>query len=293
MRIEYEGLYDLVVVTYDNEEIDRMKGIEGGTGVHENVFDAPEITGKDAAFETATAKIKRYGKVGTRVSFSTKINDLQIGQLIQVKLDSYGIDAEFLIESVKISELGTYDSKAIYDVTLVDGAATGGWADFFKKLANNNKAPGAIYENIQQDEVLTTLSNFSKTWTSTEQPNIFAKIYPGATLQPGSNTFPSFEDKYRINSLVFYTDVKEVFRKPISKQTSTGTQLTTTTFINPYEANYMEITHVGWIGGWNIPDTATGLNPTRGTVLIDKQPFSINKTDTQALQIERIDTKGW
>jgi hypothetical protein len=74
----------------------------------------------------------------------------------------------------------------------VDGAATGGWADFFKKLANNNNRPQALYENIQENEVLTTLQTFNKTWTSTEQPNIFAVTNPGPTLQPGPNTYPCF-----------------------------------------------------------------------------------------------------
>jgi hypothetical protein len=144
ITIEYEGLYDLVVISYDNEEIDRMKNIEGGSGIHENIYDVSDITGADAAFETANAKLRRYAKVGNKITFTTKLDGLNIGQLIHVKFDSYGIDSDYLIESVKISELGTHDSRALYDVSLVDGKASGGWAEFFKKLANNNKGPQSL-----------------------------------------------------------------------------------------------------------------------------------------------------
>jgi hypothetical protein len=287
LRIEYEGLYDMVVISYDNEEIDRMQGIEGGSGIHENMFEASDITGSDAAFETANAKLKRYAKVGTRITFTTKLDGFKAGQLIPVKLDSYGIDAEYLIESVKISELGTFDGRCIYDVSIVDGAATGSWANFFKKLANNNNGPQSLYENIQENEVLTTLQTFNKTWTSTEQPNIFAVTNPGPTLQPGPNTFPCFDSRVLIKYMSFFVNEVEFFRKPISKTTTSTGQIKTTVFVTPIEANNIDITHVGWFGGMKVTnDLNTGI-------LIDKQPYSINKSDTQALQIDKTDIKGW
>jgi hypothetical protein len=287
MLVEYQGLYDMVVISYDNEEIDRMKGIEGGSGIHENMYDATDITGVDAAFETANAKLKRYAKVGKRITFSTKLTNLVAGQLIHVTLDSYDIDTDFLIESVKLSPLGTYDDRCIYDVSLVDGAATGGWADFFKKLANNNNKTKALYENIQENEVLTTLQTFNKTWTSTEQPNIFAVTNPGSSLQPGPNTYPSFDNRTLIKYMSFFVNNVEFFRKPISKTVTTTGQIKTTVFLTPLEANNVNITHVGWFGGMTV---TKNLNTG---ILIDKQPFSINKSDTQALQIDKTDIKGW
>jgi hypothetical protein len=135
--------------------------------------------------------------------------------------------------------------------------------------------------------VLTTLQTFSKTWTNTEQPNIFAKTNPGPTLQPGSDTFPCFDDRTLVKYMSFFVDDVEFFRKPISKTSTATGQIKTTVFLTPLEANNINITHVGWFGGSTVTDKLnTGI-------LIDKQSFTFRKSDTQALQIDKTDTKGW
>ncbi len=286
ITITYQGLFDIVVVSHDQAEISRMQGIEGGTGIHEHVIDDPYLTNRGAAFDSAAAKLARYAKVGNKVTFDTKIKGLRAGQLIPVQLASFGIDDYFLIESVRASELGTSDGKILYSVTLVDGSATGGWSKFFKQLANRGQA-FVLRENIQENEVLTTLASFTRTYLDNQQPNIFKLPNPGATTQPGPSQYPAFEEKDRVKYIAFFNNNTELFRKQISKQTETTGQIVSTTYIAPFDANNVQITHVGWFGGWQ----ATGNSGTG--VLVDYQVYSRIKTDMEAIQIDKTDIKGW
>jgi hypothetical protein len=286
ITITYQGLFDIVVVSHDQAEISRMQGIEGGTGIHEHVIDDPYLTDRGSAFDSAAAKLARYAKVGNKVTFDTKIKGLRAGQLIPVKLASFGIDDYFLIESVRASELGTSDGKILYSVSVVDGSATGGWAKFFKQLANKGQA-FVLRENIQENEVLTTLASFTRTYLDNQQPNIFKVTNPGASTQPGTSQYPAFEEKDRVKYIAFFNNNTELFRKQISKQTIITGQIDSTTYIAPFDANNVQITHVGWFGGWQ----ATGNSGTG--VLVDYQVYSRIKTDMEAIQIDKTDIKGW
>lgn len=283
--IKYRGLFNIVVISYDNTEIQRLKDIDGTSGIVESVIDDPYITDRQTAFDDAAAKLARYAKEGRRITFETKITGLDPGQLIQVVLPSYGIDDYFLIESSRATELGTADGRLTYDISIVDGSATGGWANFFKQLANKGEAY-VVRENIQENEVISTIEYFTKTWNQNELPNIYKKIYPGSATYPGANTIASFEDNQRVRFLTFYSNNIELFRKAVTKTTTTDTQIITTTYISPADAN-TAITHVGWIGG----DSA---NSNAGTgVLIDKQAYAKIKTNLETIQIDKTDKKGW
>jgi hypothetical protein len=289
LTVTYQGLFNIVAVTYDQAEIIRMQALDGTTGIYENVSDDPYITSRQPAFDDANAKLKRYAKVGRRITFDTYINDLDVGQLVQVTLPSFGINDYYLVEKSRASELGTIDGRLMYSVSIVDGSATGGWANFFKKLANKGEAY-VLRENIQENEVLATLSTFSKTWSLVDMTgNIFKKTYPSSSLYPGSNVYPSFEDSDRVKFLVFYdASNNEIFRKAITLQsvTSNNKQITSTTYIAPYEAN-VSIAYVGWIGG------ATASISAGSGVLVDKQTFSKVKSNLESIQIDKIDTQGW
>lgn len=287
IEITYQGLFDIVALTYDRGEIDRMQAVEGGTGWHEDVLDEPYISSRAAAFETANAKLKRYAKIGSKITFDTKIIGLKPGQMLPINLDSYDINDDYLIESAKATELGTHDGKMVYTVTAVDGAATGGWATFFKKMATRGQA-FVLRENIKEDEVLTLLDSFNKTWTSSEQPNIFAEVYPSESLYPGAEAYPMFTEGTEVKYLALFDANGEFFRKPISKQTEPAAgELVSTTYIAPFEANGITITHVGWFGDVNATkEVGTGL-------LVDKQTYNKTKTSIEAVQIDKNDLKGW
>lgn len=288
LEITYQGFFDIVVLTQDQGAINAMMLTEGGTGYHDAVTDEAYLTTRQSAFESANAKLKRYASIGNRVAFRTKIPGFRAGQLINLTFPSYGIKTtEFLIESVKYAELGTDDDRFLYDVVCVDGASTGGWANFFKKMANREQK-FVIRENIDEEEILITLASFTKVWTETENPNIWRELYPNDPLYPGADLFPSFSKENRVKYVTLYNGTTEIFRKPILKQMEyTPGQLTSVVLLLAYEANNVQITHIGWIGG----GTAT-MTANTGTI-VDKQPYSKIKNDLESVQIEKTDIKGW
>lgn len=289
IEITYQGLFDIVAVTWDQSEVEARKTTENNSGIYENVIDDPYATTRAAAFETANAKIKRFGKIGKKISFDTFITGLRAGQLLTIDLPSFDINnTQFLIESIQAAELGTDDGRCTYKITAVDGAATGGWADFFKKIATRGEN-FVLRENIKEDEVLVLLDQFNKTWTSVERPNIFAEVYPSNTLMPGAMTLPMFEPQDRVKYMTLYNATGEFYRKAITKtDASTPGQNVATNFIAPFEANDVQITHIGWIGGKYASGTIGGDG-----ILIDKQVYNREKNNIEAIQVDKIDLRGW
>jgi hypothetical protein len=286
IEITYQGLFDIVAVTWDQNEVETRKAAENNSGIYENVIDEPYATNRAAAFETANTKLKRYAKIGKKIRFDTFITGFKAGQLVMVDMPSFDINnSQFLIESIAATELGTEDGRCTYKITAVDGAATGGWADFFKKMATRGEN-FVLRENIKEDEVLVLLDQFSKTWTSTERPNLFYELYPSMDLYPASDLFPSLGDDNEVTYIALYDATGEFFRKRITKQERTDTQIVSTTFISPFEANEVQITHVGWFGANATDEIGSGL-------LIDKQIYSKFKDKVEAIQIDKIDLKGW
>lgn len=288
LEITYRGFVDIVALSYDADAVAEMKAIEGGTGLHEHVIDDPHITSRQSAFETANAKLRRYARIGRKITFDTQIKGFKAGQLVRVKLDSYGIDDDYLIESIQANELGSHDGRLVYRISAVDGAASGGWAKFFKDIATRGQA-FVIRENIRDEEVLALLELFQKTWLHNDRVNIFRKTYPGANTFPGNDTMPSFTDENRVKFMVLFDENdKEILRKTATIQTEANEgMLVTTVYVAPYEANDVEIKSVGWYGG-----TLATEEPGTG-VLVDKQPFEKTKTDMESIQIDKTDIKGW
>lgn len=315
LTITYRGLFNIVAISYDQAEINRMQGLDGTTGIVESVVDDPLSTTRQAAFDSASAKLKRYAKVGRRITFDTTISGLGVGQLINVTLPTYNIDDYYLIESCKAVELGTDDGRLLYSLSVVDGSATGGWANFFIQLAaaNNNFV---VRENIQQNEILSTYQSFTKNWLQTDSINIFKDVLPSDTLYPSATLYPEFEDYNRVKYVAFYdASNNEIFRKQITKQTlgtSNGvTTLTSTTYIAPFDMqntsgdfNYLypsgtlypndllflafnNVSYIGWVGG-------ASANSTAGSgYIVDKQAYNHTKTNLESIQIDKFDTKGW
>ena len=290
LKIIYQGFFDIVVLTQDQGAVAERMNVEGGTGFHDAVADEAYLTTRAAAFESANAKLKRFASIGRRITFRTYKTGLRAGQMTYMELPTYGLPkTEFLIESVKFSEIGTEDGRLWYDVSLVDGKATGGWANFFKKMANRDQK-FVIRENIDEEEILITLASFSKTWQETDNPNIYRELFPGATLFPGNDAqhYPSFEPQDRVKYVTLYNGTTEIFRKPVLKQTELAPGvMVSVVLLLAYEANDMPITHVGWIGG-----SYATMAPNSG-LIVDKQPFVKIKNDLESVQIEKTDIKGW
>lgn len=312
LSITYQGLYNIIAISYDKAELLKMQALDSTTGIVESIVDDPYATNKQAAFDSAAAKLKRYARVGRRITFDTLLTGYAAGQLIHVSFPSYNIDDYYLIESCKAVELGANDGRMVYSLSVVDGSATGGWANFFKKLVNNTSL--VVRENIQENEILQTLQTFNKTWLQTDNSNIFIDVLPSVSLYPSATLYPEFEDNNRVKYITFYDSSNtEIFRKQITKQTfdAVNNVLTSTTFIAPFEmANtsdtfaflypsatlypsdslflaFNEVAYIGWVGGWKATSSVGSGE------IVDKQSYSYTKTNLESIQIDKTDSKGW
>lgn len=280
LTVVYYGEFDVIVKTLNEAEITRLQTLETSSGLVEDVASETNSTTREAAFEIANAKLERFASVGTKVKFRTIESGLFAGQLLTINLPEHDIDDDFLIESVVTRE---QQNTLFYDVIATKGTQYVSWAKLLDNLIAKNGA-FVVRENIAEDEVLITLKTFSKTWTESEVPNIFTENYPSDTLQPSANTHPSFE----IDERVLYMEMIDgsdvvIFRQEIIKQTGTAT-LNSINYIAPYQG-IGSVAKVVWYGG----STATASNGT-GTK-VDEQAYVHDKVTTEALQIDKTDTK--
>ncbi len=190
LEVTYQGEYDIVVISSDYSAIEDRKAVEsGGTGYVEDVADEPDATSRDAAFESANAKLKRYAVIGRRLKFRTKKAGLRPAQLLTVNLPKHELNnAEMLIESVT-----TYDENGIifYDITAVEGPEQGSWSKMFALMATRGLA---FVEriNIGENEILIVLHTVSESWPWAENVtvDVFACPVPSTTLYPSSTLYP-------------------------------------------------------------------------------------------------------
>ena len=193
IEVVYQGLFDIVAITYDQGEVNDRKTIEGGTGFYEELDESPQTTSRDAAFEEANAKLQRFGKLGKRIIFNTeKLTDLKAGTLLPISLLDFDCNDNFLIESVKIKQLGTPDGRPIRTVTAILGSSTGGWVEFFKRMATTNRT-FVIRENISESEILTLLetsfgahsmTDGTTDYTVWQCPLASTSLYPSNIVYP-------------------------------------------------------------------------------------------------------------
>lgn len=279
LEVTYQGEFEVVVISEAGDEIAIRQGIEGGSGIVEAVDDEPQTTTRDAAFQSANAKLKLYANAGRRIKFRST-EPLAAGELFMVNLPIHALNASVLIESVSIKQDG---SMMYYQVTAAEGAAMGSWEKFFGKLANKGLAL-IIRENIIEDQVLITAKSFTKTWLSSAAPNIYKGLIANGASYPSAATYPSFAtgDEVRFMELK-KSDNTVLVRKKITKQTGSFVSVV---FVSPWEGNG-SIGKVAWYGG-------VGASIVNGSgIKIDEQAYAKTKTDLEALQITKTDIKGW
>lgn len=281
IRITYIGEFDIVVVSQITEQIDNRKDVEGGSGIVEDVQDNPYTSNRETGFQNANAKLEKYGVIGRRVTFTVQEKGLETGQIVKVTIPDHELNEnELLIESVNITQ-STHITW--YNVTAIEGPTGTSWTKMFYHMATRGQT-FVLRENIREDQILIILETFTKTWTEEEIPNIFRIIRPGVGLKPGFK--PMFDYNDRVKYMSWYDGSTELGRKVITKQTGADTdEIESITFLAPFEANET-ITHLGWWGGWQASGTlGTGIE-------VDKQTYSKTKTNLEAIQVDKTDTKG-
>jgi len=190
LAVSYRGFFDVVVLTTDENAIDERKTAEGGSGWYEAVDDEPYLSSKDAALQSANARLRRYAKLNKILTFDTWHTGLRPGQILYVNLPERGLTSEeFLIEEVVFSSIGNDYWR--YEIRAVSGESLGGWTKFFRNMASRGQA-FVIRENIREDQVLIYLVQASESWRWTEASavNVFACSVPLESLYPSSSLYP-------------------------------------------------------------------------------------------------------
>lgn len=189
LSVTYQGEFSMVVMSKDEAQISSRQTLEQNSGINEDVADEPQTTNREAAFQSANAKIQKYGVIGRRIQFRTRRIGIEAGQIATVNLPEHGINnAELLIESVQISD----NAKLLfYDVSAVEGPEQGSWTRMFQAMATRGQA-FVIRENISETDVLVTLQSFSESvaWTESVTPIVYACPVPSTTLYPSTLLFP-------------------------------------------------------------------------------------------------------
>jgi hypothetical protein len=284
VQITYRGEFPIVAIYAYAPEVNRLRALEGnGTGLVESVEDE-ETNCKNAALQSATAKIQQYAADGKKLQFKTDRKGLKPGQLITVNLPKYGLNRiEMLIQAVQVQDDVT---RLIYDVTAVEGPVDESWTKFFYSLVTAKQQ--VIRENISEDEILVILEQYSKTWLQEDSNNIFRTCYPAGGFYPGVNLYPQFGAKDRVKYVALLdTANQEIGRfEPIQQSGCDTNNISSTFYILP---NYGvgSIAKLAWYGG-----TSASLYPGSGVKLAEVS-YAHNKTNIESIQIERTDMKGW
>jgi len=164
--ITYIGQYDILALATNEDEIDAQKTIEGSTttGFVDDMADEPKLDDRDAAFDSAVAKLDRYGVNSTRLHYDTLGLGLRPGQIQTVTYPTFGLAQDMLIESVVFRGMGT---EILHEITAIQGPEQGSWAQYFKRLSSQKDE---VMEklNVGGDQILIILVTRAETWEWTE-----------------------------------------------------------------------------------------------------------------------------
>ncbi|MFA5130429.1 MAG: hypothetical protein WC477_05990 [Patescibacteria group bacterium] len=186
VEVTYIGLYPIIVLADSAAQIAARAAIETGTtGIYENMIRDKALDNKDSALDLAEGLIAKYGVVPNVITFETEVAGLKAGQLLTIIKSLYDINASYLIESVKISSPDGY--KTNYSVKCLDGAALGGWEEFFKGLLRGQKE-----YIIEDNEVLVILSSLAESvsWSGATAISNYTSLLPALALYPAADLYP-------------------------------------------------------------------------------------------------------
>ncbi len=108
----------VLIVQEDSASIAAMKALEGGDGIYEYIIVDKNITSIQAARDRAAAELRDYANTITRgglTSYDSSVAYLKSGDIFTINSSRRGINADYLIQSVKIDQLTTTQFKYTLD----------------------------------------------------------------------------------------------------------------------------------------------------------------------------------
>lgn len=153
LEIKYYGQYRTTVVLDDPASITERLGVEGGSGIYEMVDDAPQIEGTQAAMEKAMGMLRRFARISTTITMASQTIEFKVGEIRSVSFPTHDVSGDCLVMSVSAVDRPHEDNKLLYQATLVDGEAVGGWVNFFRTWLEKNRDL-----SIRADEVVQLMA---------------------------------------------------------------------------------------------------------------------------------------
>lgn len=198
VRITYYGLRNIFMHLKDSRQIDLMKTTAVKSGIYDNINTESSISSLESGIAYIRGLMSKYSELSDKISFKTNTDGLEVGQYITVNKPLFGINSNFLIESINLSaELDTYE----YSITAIDGASLGGWEEFFKKLSRAGEKV-EINENdfLNKLELFEEIiTNYGNTAIDIYEDGLIIgnSLYPSNTLYPSTaKSTESFEENY-------------------------------------------------------------------------------------------------
>lgn len=183
LTVVYIGLYDVIVAAKRDTLVTERQDIEGGSGLYEQLENFTTLDGQDLALDKARGLLKKFGRIPATLDAETDLPGLQAGMLLPVDLPALNLSGNWLIESVRITNLGR---TLRYSIRAVDGEHLGGWIEFWKKFYESDRQFVA-----RENEVINTLIPLEDGMHCTD--SVTAMLAAGDTGEWGPGEFGEAE----------------------------------------------------------------------------------------------------
>lgn len=281
VKIEYIGVFDIVVDISNYDEINRIKELEDTSGIYEDVENLKGLKTLDGVIEETRNLIDTYSNFGKTISFITD-KKIYAGQIMRCYLPKFNFYDEILITEVTIKEI--IKDKFIYQVQGVTNEAVGGWVEFFKKYFK--KDTGEPISLISSGEnIIYPLSYTKNNWTLTPPNSIFYVLYPSNSLYPSNNLYPCFDNRDKMEYVDVLINGVASLRKRFIKQIFGNNRITTIYMINADEA-------IGNITGFKFYSGVSASMTIGSGTCFDTRNYTKEKTKRDIIIITRTDILG-
>lgn len=274
LKVIYIGLYNIVAVSTDFNEVLDRKAVEGddSSGYVEMCLSDSTALSLESALEKVNALLTHYASIGKKIEYQTTRSGLSAGTLQHIKLTKHSVDNDCLIGSIDIEADAEVD---YYTVNAYTGPIEDSWTNIFLKL---NKLSSSVDTGQGTSDVLLNLQTFTHYWTSDELPNIWMEVNAGSCL-PSNLAFPCFDEDDRIKYMSFYYGGEEKYRIFRTSQIIEDDYIISTFIVPSQDANFV-VDQVKLIGG----DNAT-LTFGTGTI-VETHTFAYTKNSLESLQMQ-------
>lgn len=132
VEVQYYGQYPYIAASVDGEDILSRATLEGSSGKVEEIIREAWHEDRDAARQSAQAKITQFCQDAEKYTYQTYDGGLAPGQMQDVTYSPFGFSAHaMLIESVSVM---TQEDEMLYTIVCITGPIMGDWTLLFTNM---------------------------------------------------------------------------------------------------------------------------------------------------------------